>query len=340
MRSIIALVFLLVVNYAFSQNGTIYLEDSELKSGEQNVYIYEPPQGLNLPADILATVAYKDFNSKTVPLVKTGANYEFSLKVPATIDVLIITINDKKKEILDTNFDKGYVVYLMDKSADGFEKALLAKIETASAAEYFLKIMTSPEELIEQFEDLYAQYPDLKNDDSYVKYLYTKFRISKQETRPELVDYAAKMLAKGDESGVTIAYGIYSSLGMNAEMEALEKMALDKYPNGEIAKRVFFNEFYSTQDKSEEYILNKIEEFQARFKDTSEQDMIPFYFPLWTLYLDSRDTLSMTKYEDSKTDRSLVGSIYNNYAWGLTGRDLTSAGEDLDFAELLSGNSL
>ncbi len=340
MRASIALFFLLVVNYAFSQSGNIYPKDSEIKAGEQNVYIYKPPQGLNLPSDILAKVAYKDFQSKTVPLLNKGAGYEFSLKVPATIDVLIFTVSDKKKENLDTNFDKGYVVYLKDKSGDGFEKVLLAEIETASAAQYFLQLETTPQELVEQYEALYEHYPGLKDENSYVSYLYTKFFISKQETRPELTKYAAMMVEKGDESSVTTAYRIYSRLGMIDEMEALEKITMDKYPNGDIAKDLFIKEFYSTLDKSEEYILNTIEEFQQRFKDTSERSMFQFYYPLFTLYLDNRDTLKLKKYEDSGTGKLLLASIYNNYAWGLTGGDLTSAASDLEFAEQISGKSL
>jgi thiol-disulfide isomerase/thioredoxin len=68
--------------------------------------------------------------------------------------------------------------------------------------------------------------------------------------------------------------------------------------------------------------------------------MFQFYYPLLTLYLDNRDTLKLAEYENTITDKLLVASIYNNYAWGLTGGDLTSAGTDLEFAEQLSGKCL
>jgi thiol-disulfide isomerase/thioredoxin len=46
------------------------------------------------------------------------------------------------------------------------------------------------------------------------------------------------------------------------------------------------------------------------------------------------------EYEDKITDKLFIASIYNNYAWVLSGENLTSPGNGLDFAEQLSGKTL
>ena len=340
MKKPIILILLFAFNYTFSQTGKIYPKDSEIKSGEQNTYIYEPPKGLFLPENVLANVAYKEFNTKTIPMIKKENGYEFSLKVPNSIDVLFFSISDKKQNAMDTNLDKGYVVYLKDPSAEGFEKTLLAKIEITGMASYYLKLNYTEEDLIDQYETLYATYPYLKNESSYANYLFVKFSTNKEETRPELIGFAEKLINEGDEKSLTGAHRIYSRLEMDVERDELEKTALNKYTKGEIAKDNFFRKFYSTEDKSETYILNGLEEYVATFHDTSDRSMSQFYYPLITLYLDNMDTLKLMEYEDKITDKLFIASIYNNYAWVLSGEDLTSPGNDLDFAEQLSGKTL
>ena len=340
MKKPIILILLFAFNYTFSQTGKIYPKDSEIKSGEQNTYIYEPPKGLFLPENVLANVAYKEFNTKTIPMIKKENGYEFSLKVPNSIDVLFFSISDKKQNAMDTNLDKGYVVYLKDPSAEGFEKTLLAKIEITGMASYYLKLNYTEEDLIDQYETLYATYPYLKNESSYANYLFVKFSTNKEETRPELIGFAEKLINEGDEKSLTGAHRIYSRLEMDVERDELEKTAIKKYPKGEIAKDNFFRKFYSTEDKSETYILNGLEEYVETFNDTTDGSMRQFYYPLLTLYLDNRDMLKLMEYEDKITDKLFIASIYNNYAWVLSGEDLTSPGNDLDFAEQLSGKTL
>jgi thiol-disulfide isomerase/thioredoxin len=340
MKKPIILILLFAFNYTFSQTGKIYPKDSEIKSGEKNTYIYEPPKGLFLPENVLANVAYKEFNTKTIPMIKKENGYEFSLKVPESIDVVFFSICDKKQNSLDTNLDKGYVLYLKDKSSKGFEKTLLAKIETTGMASYYLKLNYTDEDILDQYETLYATYPYLKNESSYANYLFIKFSTNKEETRPELIGFAEKLINEGDEKSLTVAHRIYSRFEMKDEMDEIEKTAIKKYPKGEIAKDNFFRKFYSTEDKSETYILNGLEEYVSTFNDSSENSMSRFYRPLITLYLDNRDTLNLTKYENLIADKFLIANTYGGYAWKLSGEDIKGPGTDLDFAEQLSRKSI
>jgi len=340
MKKPIILILLFAFNYTFSQTGKIYPKDSEIKSGEQNTYIYEPPKGLFLPENVVANVVHKESNTITIPMIKKENGYEFSLKVPESIDVVFFSICDKKQNPLDTNLDKGYVLYLKDKSSKGFEKTLLAKIETTGMASYYLKLNYTDEDILDQYETLYATYPYLKNESSYANYLFVKFSTNKEETRSELIEFAEKLSIEGDEMSLTGAHRIYSRLEMKDEMDELEKTALNKYPKGEIAKNNFFRKYYSTDDFTETYIINGLKEYNTTFDDTSESNTNRFYRQLMALYLDNRDTLNLKKYENLITDKLLIASIYNNYAWKLSGEDLTSPGNDLEFAEQICGKSL
>ncbi|MCK4795842.1 MAG: hypothetical protein KAT05_00600, partial [Spirochaetes bacterium] len=340
MKNSIIVIFLFAFNYTFSQSGKIYLKDSELKHGEENIYIYEPPQGLFLPENVLVNVIYKESNKRSIPLIKKENSYEFSLKVPFSIDVLFFSISDKKQNALDTNLDKGYVVYLKDPSAEGFEKTLLAKIETTGMASYYLKLNYTDEDILDQYETLYATYPYLKNESSYANYLFIKFSTNKEETRPELIEFAEKLINEGDEMSLTGAHRIYSRLEMSDEMDELEKTAINKYPKGELAKSNFFRKFYSEEDRTESFLLNGLNEYVEKFNDTSENSMNRFYRELMTIYLDNRDTVNLAKYESIITDKLFIAMIYNNYAWKLSGQDLTSPGNDLEFAEQLSRKTL
>jgi thiol-disulfide isomerase/thioredoxin len=340
MKKPIIVILLFAVTYTFSQSGKIYLKDSEVNTGEQNTFIYEPPKGLFLPENVVANVVHKESNSKTIPMIKKENSYEFSLKVPESIDVVFFSICDKKQNSLDTNLDKGYVLYLKDKSSKGFEKTLLAKIETTGMASYYLKLNYTDEDILDQYETLYATYPYLKNESSYANYLFVKFSTNKEETRPELIGFAEKLINEGDEKSLTGAHRIYSRLEMNDERDELEKTAINKYPKGEIAKNNFFRKYYSTDDFTETYIINGLKEYNTTFDDTSESNTNRFYRQLMALYLDNRDTLNLKKYENLITDKLLIASIYNNYAWKLSGEDLTSPGNDLEFAEQICGKSL
>ena len=336
MKKLITVLFLIAINVTFSQNGKVYPKNSEIKSGGENTYIYEPQKGLSLPENILVNVVYKEFNKKSVPLIKKENNYEFSLKVPDYIDVVILTISDKKQNVLDSNLGKGYAVYLKNKTNEEIESAMLSKLELFDAVNYLLKLSITPEENITRHETLFAQNPALKNKDSYGHYLYLKFRINKEETKPEMIDFAKKLINRGDDKGLTKAYYIYSTLKMGDEMNELEKTAINKYPKGQLAKNKFFSKFYGNKDKTDTYVLEALKDYSAKFNDNSQKAKDQFYTVLVSVYLKKKDTLNLNKYENLITDKIGLAGIYNSFAWDLSGQDLLSPGNDLKYAATLS----
>jgi thiol-disulfide isomerase/thioredoxin len=111
-------------------------------------------------------------------------------------------------------------------------------------------------------------------------------------------------------------------------------------PGGEIAKYEFLGEYFSVKERDADYIANKIGEYTENFGKSQSQELDMFYYELILLYLENKDTLSIAKYKDQITDKITWGNMYNSYAWRASGMDLTTPGENLDFAAQISRKSL
>ncbi len=340
MRNLSIAILLFSATCAFSQNGRIDLKNQAADANGQTTFLYEPPTGLYLPEDIQVHVSCSDIQNKSIPLKKKGSAYEFSMKLPPKSTVLFFAVNDGEQNTVDNNHGKGYVVYLKDPDAEGFEQTLLEEIQSAGMAGYFLKLDITSEDVLKAYDSLFATYPGLKTGSEYATYLLVRFQNDKEGTRPELVAFAEKMAGKDDEKSLTAAYSIYNRLQMNQEMSALEKEAMEKYPKGEIAKNTFMADVYSVRDREASYLSGKIEEYIEKFGNPQDQNLEMLYYQLLMLYLEQKDTLSMSKYQDRITDKNLWINIYNSYAWRASGGDLTSPGEDLEFAGQMSRKSL
>jgi len=340
MKQLIIFIFLMVSCFSFSQNGKIYPKSAEMKLGEVNTYVYVSKPGLLMPEKATVQVVYKQYINKSFPLIKRGNVYEFSMQVPDSIDVLFVTITDEEKNVIDNNSGKGYVFYLKNKTKDERENAKLSQLQLNDYANYMLKLNITADEKIAQFEELYTQNSKFKEDETYVYYLYLQYQKDKVKYKPELLNCAEKLIQLGDEKSLSSASQIYSILKMKEKQDEIQLFILKKYPTGEFAKRDFFNQFYGKKDKTEKYILDGLKAYSTQFNDSSKKVKEQFYAELLFVYLKSKDTLNLTKYESLITEKLKITNIYNNYAWELSGQDLTSPGTDLHFAESLSKKCL
>jgi thiol-disulfide isomerase/thioredoxin len=340
MKQYFAILLLFVVHYSFAQNGQITLKHAGAAASESKVFVYEPPKGINISDNSLADVLYGKYIHKSLPLKKTENLYEFSIKIPDSIPVVIMRIVNSKRKAIDNHFNKGYVVLLKNANQQEIEKAELSQLELSDAANVFLQLSISPEDILNMFDALYKQNPSLKEDDSYFRYLSTKYQNAKEKTTSELIAYAKKEEATGIESKMLIAYRIYTTLKLSEEQSQVKQLALKKYPTGEFAKMAFWNEFYNKRNLTEDSIKKSMEQYIQTFKHCSEETNERFYYQLLSIYLMNKDTVKLAIYEKLFSDKMIVANIYNNYAWLLSGEDLTSSCKDLDFAETLSQKSI
>ena len=127
MNKLLIILFLVSSTTSFSQAGKIYLKDSAIEPGVENMYVYEPPKGLLIPDDAVVSVVYDFANPKPVPLFKKDDKYEFSLQLPDSINFVMFAVSDVRKTTIDNNFDKGFVVYLKNKTKTQLEASQLNK---------------------------------------------------------------------------------------------------------------------------------------------------------------------------------------------------------------------
>jgi hypothetical protein len=254
------------------------------------------------------------------------------MKLPASSEVLFFAVSDRKQHVVENNSGKGYIVFLKDPSAEGFEQLLAEKITHTGLADHFLKLDYTLQDILDEYESLFTTYPYLKNESPYASYLWHIFSDNKEETRPKLIDLAEKLEKKDDEKSLNAAYRIYDKLGMDNELAEVAKVILEKYPSGILAKQEFWKEYTSVRDGDPTYISNKIDDYISLFGNQLDQYLKRFYYDLIYLFLERKDTLNIAKYEKLVTNKILWIDLYNDYAWQSAGLDLTSPGKNLEFA--------
>ena len=341
MKKSIILLFLLVFSFSYSQNGKIKLKDSNFKPGEENIYVYEVPSGIVIPDNSLVSAVYSEkkdnsFKHKYYPLIKKGTDYEFTTKVPDSTQVIFLVIVDSKNKTVDNNAEKGYVVYPDHKT----EKAKLNQLKLSNYSNYILNLKITPEEIIAEYEALFKQNPKLMETDNYLNYLNLKFRISKEEITPKLIQYAQKAENKNIEKDLTASYYIYSNLKNKIKAAELKQRILANYPTGEFSKNDFLYSFFSIENPTESYVLESLKNYVTKFNDNSQERKEIFYSKLLSIYLKNKDLQNLEKYENLITNELIVASRYNNVAWELSGQNLTTPAKDIDFAEKISRQSL
>lgn len=341
MKKIIILLFFTALNATFAQNGKIYLKNAKFNVGKTNTYIYEPPQGLVLEANSKANVLYVTpsiFSTDLTTLKKNGKNYEFAAKVPDSARLIFVTITNLEK-VVDNNNDLGYSVLLKTQTGTELGKTLLNEIFVRDYANYFMKLKldTKKETSIAAYEALLAKYPNLKYDKVALNYLYLKKAVNPEQGDKELLDFASKSIEKNTEEYLNLAYNIYQSNNMPAEAEKLGKEIAVRYPTGEVEKMNFVRNFYNQPDKTEASVLESIKTFKTKFKDESKESLRPFNQSLASIYLDKKEyekAIALEPYVEN------IADIYNNYAWGKSGGDLTTPVNDIQFVSKVSERSL
>jgi thiol-disulfide isomerase/thioredoxin len=341
MKKLLIIFFLFSFKTSFSQEGKIYIKNVEITPGIKNIYVYEPPKGLFVPDNAVVRIMYDFANPSPIPLIKKENKFEFSVTLPDSVGFVMFSITDANKNIVDNNNDKGFVIYLKNKTKAEFESAKLTKLKLSDFANYALSLKINSNEIISDIDELYKQNPALKKvQDTYFYYLTLKYKKDNNAAKPEIIKYAKLLEKKNDETSLSLAIELYAMLKMKDKAAQIKTIALKKFPKGQLAKSDFFNEFYSNRNISEKYVLDKLKDYEEKFNDNSSQTKERFYGYLINFFLDKKDLPSINKYEALMPDKMNVVGIYNDAAWGLSGEGLTSPGKDLEFAEQISKKSI
>ncbi len=340
MKKITIFLLFILINNAFSQNGKVYLKE-KFKVGTANSYVYEPPKGLIIQDKTTANLIYAsgdDLLSDTAPVIKNGNKYEFAFKATDSARAFFVIFSDVEK-ITDNNSNKGYVVLLKTQNAIELGKTLASEISMRSYGYYAfkLKLDIKPETTVKSYEKLFAKYPNLKKDKCYLNYLYERDILNKTNSKKDFFAFAEMCLKKNTEEYLMLSYSIYLRNNKIKEKEKLEKEILAKYPNGRLAKTKYIENFFAQNNITEDSLLEAINTCKTKYNDSSKRTLITFYHSLMLLYLDNKDLEKAQKIESHFYS---PGGLYNEIAWNLSGRDISSPGKDIDFAAKVSKRSL
>lgn len=339
MKNLSTVLFLLSINILFSQNGNIYPKDNTILFGEVNTFIYEPPNDLILPFEPYVTIIHHR-QKTTVPLVKGNNKYQFSLEITKAMNVLVMAVFDKDKKLIDNNQNRGFVINIIYNTDAEKAKAKLDYLTYLNTSSIHLKIDPPYEERIKISEEAYSLNPDLKTGESYFEYLYVKYKLNNFGTEPEVLKHIDLLRTKADEQSLTYAMYLYAIIGKVEESNKMKQLIVLKYPKGTTAKDKYISAFNVSKGKTEDSILASLQEYSTKFNDSISKEADAFYLALLELKLEERDTLILSNYENKVKERVYITRIYNEYAWNLSGGDLTSAGEDLHFAKYLSNKTI
>jgi len=315
--------------------------------GAINNYIYTPPLRLALPARLYALVVYTTNNSyhfKRIPIEKRE-KYQFSFKAPDSSSAVIISISDEKNVPVDNNNELGYISYLNDETG-GIPAS--AGIDAMYLLSYYairplkLNYQKLKPVMIDLFEEAYRHSPDLVNTNPYhTYYLRLLFEEKGDTVTSKLLKYANEMEAsEQDESKWINAISTYRLLNMGEAAKAIEQKAISRYPKGKIAADNFLEKM-SASDTTESLILASMKDYINRFGDTSIQMKYTFYSHLIGVLLQNKIWERLNIYESFMPARTTLASMYNNYAFDLSGgASLDDGSKDLQVAKMLSGRSL
>ncbi len=335
------------ISCCYGQNkGSIIAKEMKPEADMPVTYSYLPPGRLYTPDKVELWVVYqtgKQTYLKKFPVVKENNCFTFSFKAPDSTAVLLFSVADGNNQVLDNNNEEGYISYLHDKKGKRytFENISLAGMLNGYA-QFFLKIKKmSATTLLKMYEDAYRVYPELKERDSYLNYLTVLYKEKSDTVKPQLLSYANKMkLAQNDESKWVNAKVIYQLLKMDSETQAIEKKAMETYPNGIMAKEIFWSKFNSTEAMTEKSVLASMFEYTKRFKDTSTAIKDFFYTNIISSLLNENDWTGLNKYEMLMEDKITIAKLYNNFVYKLSEKEIDSVKGDLQTAKSLSGKTL
>ena len=346
MRIFTVFFFALFSMALFSQNSKIYPK-GKIILGEENTFVYEPTGAMNISDGAAAKYAYID-GYKNSPLVKKQNKYEFTVKVPDSIRAIIVSFFDKKGELIDNNFDKGFPLAL--NNADPAQASLDKVMLMQNTGGYLFKLNHSKKYFVEEYERLFEKSPKLK-DKAVNLYPYLS-ALSSVDPKKEIVvskELAQNFESKSGEQNLIAALNLYDfNLKDSDKANSLSKIILEKYPNGELAKSKLIQKFFKeandpTNKQEQKVLLQYIEDYKNNYPKDAYTNQIADEMNgiIFKKIIESKDWKKINDFTKRFNNNFYAAQEFNASAWKFAdGDDITSAGNDLEFAEKLARKSL
>lgn len=330
----------------FSQNSKIYPK-GKIILGEENTFVYEPTDAINIVDGVAAKYVYVG-GYKNSPLIKKQNKYEFTVKVPDSIRTVIVSFFDKKGDLIDNNFDKGFPLTLNNTNPTqaNLDKFMLLQNEGS----YFFKLNHSKKYFVEEYENVFKKSPKLKDNSLNLhSYLRALSDVDPEKAKSVSKDLAKKFELKNGEKNLIAASNLYEyNLKDSDKADSLSTIILQKYPNGEFAKSKLVQKFFKeandpTNKADEKVLLQYIEDYKNNYpKDSyTEQLSDQMNGVIFKTVIETKDWKKIDEFTKRFSNKMHAAQGFNASAWKFAdGDDISSPGNDLEFAEKLARKSI
>lgn len=307
--------------------GQLTISNEHPQPGETLELTYKSQQ------DVDAFYAYMVGNNNypvDIDFTEQDDEQKSSIKIPDSAVALAFII--KVDDTFDDNNKKGYIIPLYTK-----EGKPVAGSQSATAY-YPLRygedygIIGNENAAINSIKADLDANPDLKTD-WQIPYLQLIYEIDKESAKTQADNFAnfLKNTPKATEKNYNALIQFYNMMGDKAKADSLERVTLNKFPQGITANYEMVDAFQKEGD-----LDKKAELFSTYSQNNSKLGMMGNYMAgnLATTYYEQNDTDNFEKYI-GMIDKAGQASIYNNLAW-----PWAEKGENLDQAEKMSKKSL
>lgn len=267
---------------------------------------------------------------KAYPYDINFTNNQATITIPDSISA--IAFNFKIDGKYDDNGEKGYILKVHD--AEGNEvngsSTSAAYYPTSYGSQYGLK--GDKALLVEAMENDLKASPDLKEKwgNTYLNTLYRNDKAKgKALAETEIQSLASK--ASLTEKEYQRLFSLYRMTKKKELADSISKVAIEKFPNGDMKANDLVNSFFGTKDLTEK------EKIYAELKSTGKKNPNMGYMVsnLASENYKAGNKDAFNKYTDNITKPTDKASLYNSIAWSLA-----EEGKDLDFAATISKSSM
>ena len=328
---------------AYAQTNFTYTPENP-KAGDEISFTYTPSGDLagllQIPEAFVMVFTNQGPEIKDIKLQREYGKLIGKIKTDTAAQTVAFGFTHDEK--FDNNQNNGYIIQLL--GADGKIKPLSysnAANIYSDYGEWKLGMAKNNAKAIKNYQQMFAQYPDTKND-HLINYLYTAYSDNKETGAAEIQKEIEALLKGGlkDEKSYDLLSSMYNILRLKQQSSFISKLKNEKFPQA--GKKLGINEYY------EKYIaegdLNKkkniLEEVIQASKTAKDADNYKSFINYLQrnvagIYADKKDWDGFKKFASQITDETAKATLYNSTAWNMQ-KDSTN----LKLAEELSAYAL
>ncbi|MEL7119529.1 MAG: TlpA disulfide reductase family protein [Bacteroidota bacterium] len=274
--------------------------------------------------------------AKSVSLKASDSGMNGSIEIPEKASAMGLVILDGKGEALDNNEEKSYIAAIKDKMGNAQTDSKFNKAALMTNWASQLKAEPDFEKGIKVMEMALKQegVPDLSK--KYVQLQNMIMRGKVESGKSTLSAYADELMSrrKLTDSEYSFIHGYYKLMLKDKEQAAkIEKKALKRFPEGEIAFSNARTALFQTQRKGIDQLKEANDNYVALAKARNEENALDISYRIMAMALAKDGQLDEALKHVRKIENTMsrLGTL-NSMAWPRTGQDLDAEAPEIDWA--------